>query len=133
MVIEPSWPVFMACSMSSAAPSRTSPTMIRSGRIRSALRTRSRIGDLAAPLDVGRARLEPQHVLLAQLQFGRVLDRDDPLVRRGRRTDSTFSVVVLPEPVPPPITMFSRPRTQARSRSATGGVMVPKLDQVVRP
>ena len=39
---EPSCPVFMACSMSSASPPRTSPTMIRSGRMRSALRTRSR-------------------------------------------------------------------------------------------
>ena len=43
VVSEPSWPVFMACSMSSAAPSRTSPTMMRSGRMRSALRTRSRM------------------------------------------------------------------------------------------
>ena len=41
--IEPSWPVFIACSMSRAAASRISPTTIRSGRIRSALRTRSRI------------------------------------------------------------------------------------------
>ena len=41
VVIEPSWPVFIACSMSSASAPRTSPTMIRSGRMRSALRTRS--------------------------------------------------------------------------------------------
>ena len=38
----PSWPVFIACSMSSASSPRTSPTMMRSGRIRSALITRSR-------------------------------------------------------------------------------------------
>ena len=31
----------------------------------------------------------------------------------GMKEDSTFSVVVLPEPVPPLMTMFSRPRTQA--------------------
>jgi len=43
----------------------------------------------------------------------------------GTKDESTFSVVVLPEPVPPPITIFSRPRTQAWSRCATGGVMVP--------
>src|SRR5664280_56669 len=42
--IEPSWPVFIAWSMSSASPPRHSPTMIRSGRIRRALRTSSRIG-----------------------------------------------------------------------------------------
>ena len=35
---EPSWPVFMAWSMSRASAPRTSPTMMRSGRMRSALR-----------------------------------------------------------------------------------------------
>src|SRR3989442_1499570 len=40
--IDPSWPVFMAWSMSSDSPPRTSPTMMRSGRMRRLLRTRSR-------------------------------------------------------------------------------------------
>ena len=31
----------------------------------------------------------------------------------GMKPDSTFSSVVLPAPVPPEITMFSRARTQA--------------------
>ena len=35
------------------------------------------LGDLALALDVGRARLEPGDVLLLELQFGRILDRDD--------------------------------------------------------
>ena len=48
----------------------------------------------------------------------------------GTNADSTFSVVVLPEPVPPPITMFSRPSTQTRSRSATWGVMRAETDEV---
>ena len=39
---EPSCPVFIAWSMSSASPPRTSPTTIRSGRMRSAFRTRAR-------------------------------------------------------------------------------------------
>jgi len=43
VVKDPSWPVFMACNMSRAAPSRTSPTTMRSGRIRRAFMTRSRI------------------------------------------------------------------------------------------
>ena len=34
VVSDPSWPVFMACSMSSASSPRTSPTMMRSGRMR---------------------------------------------------------------------------------------------------
>ncbi len=43
VVSEPSWPVFRAWSMSSASPPRTSPTTMRSGRMRSALRTSCRI------------------------------------------------------------------------------------------
>jgi len=43
VVSDPSWPVFMAWSMSSASPPRTSPTTIRSGRMRSALITSWRI------------------------------------------------------------------------------------------
>ena len=39
----PSWPVFIACSISSASAPRTSPTMILSGRIRSADLIRSRM------------------------------------------------------------------------------------------
>ena len=42
-------------------------------------------GDLTLALDVVRARLEPQHVTLVQLQLGGVLDRDDALVVGHRR------------------------------------------------
>ena len=53
---EPSWPVLSAWSMSSVSAPRTSPTMMRSGRMRSELRTRSRIetSPLPSTLD-GRA------------------------------------------------------------------------------
>ena len=50
---EPSWPVFSAWSMSSASPPRTSPTTMRSGRIRSAVRTRSRTETAPAPSAFG--------------------------------------------------------------------------------
>ncbi len=40
---EPSWPVVIAWSMSRASPARHSPTMIRSGRMCRALRSRSRM------------------------------------------------------------------------------------------
>ena len=39
--------------------------------------------DLAPALDVGRAGLEAEHVLLVELQLLGVLDRDDALVGRG--------------------------------------------------
>ena len=41
--------------------------------------------DLAAPLQVGRARLEAHHVALAQAQLGGVLDGHDPLRARESR------------------------------------------------
>ena len=80
VVSEPSWPVFMAWSMSSASPPRHSPTMMRSGRIRRAFLTRSRMRDLALALDVRRTRLQAHHVVLLELQLGGVLDGDDALV-----------------------------------------------------
>ncbi len=43
VVKEPSWPVFIACSISKASPARTSPTTMRSGRIRNEFTTRSRM------------------------------------------------------------------------------------------
>ena len=78
--IEPSWPVFMAWSMSRASPERTSPTMMRSGRMRRELRTSSRMGIAPLPSMFGRAGLERDDVLLAELQLGGILDRHDALV-----------------------------------------------------
>ena len=49
VVIDPGWPVFMAWSISRASPPRTSPTMIRSGRILSVFTSRSRIVTCPVP------------------------------------------------------------------------------------
>ena len=107
VVSEPSWPVFMACSMSSASPPRHSPMMIRSGRMRRALRTRSVA--VIAPLP--------------SMFGGRVSSRttwscwscnsaaSSIVTMRSvfeMKLDSVFSSVVLPEPVPPEMMMFSR-------------------------
>ena len=97
VVIEPSWPVFMACSMSSAAPSRTSPTTMRSGLMRRAFLTRSRMAMRPSALDVGRSRLEAQHVVLVRLgsaASSMVMMRSSS----GRKEEMTLSVVVFPEP-----------------------------------
>ena len=45
----------------------------------------------------------------------------------GMAADSTFRVVVLPEPVPPEMRMFSLPRTQASRNWPAFGVSVPNL------
>ena len=80
------------------------------------------LADRALAFHVGRARLEPRHVLLAELEFGRVLDRDDPLVAREMKQDSTLSSVVLPAPVPPLIRQFSWRSTQCDRNSSIGCV-----------
>ena len=82
VVIEPAWPVFMAWSMSSASAPRHSPMMMRSGRIRRALRTQVAGRHRALAFDVRRPRFQADDVVLLQLQFGRVLDRHDALVVR---------------------------------------------------
>ena len=82
VAIEPSWPVFIACSMSKASSPRHSPMMMRSGRMRSAFLTSSRwrISPLPSMLG-GRVSMRADMRLL-QLQLGGVLDGDQALVLR---------------------------------------------------
>ena len=80
VVSEPSWPVFIAWSMSSVSPQRHSPTTMRSGRMRRQFFTRSRMVIAPLPSRFGGRRLQLHPVLLRQLQLGRVLDGDDALV-----------------------------------------------------
>ena len=68
--------------------------------------------DLAVALDVLRARLEAEDVVLVELELGGVLDRDDPVGVRGSTAESAFSSVVLPVPVPPEMRMLSSALTQ---------------------
>ena len=117
VVIDPSWPVFMACIMSRASPPRTSPTTILSGRMRRAFRTRSRIVTSPRPSMFG-GRYSRRTTCGCWSRSS----AESSIVRMrsssGRNDDSTFSVVVFPAPVPPETRMFRRPRTQA-SRSST--------------
>ena len=116
--IEPSWPVFIAWSMSSAAASRTSPTTIRSGRMRSALRTRSRMRTSPRPSMFGgrdSRRRTCSWCSWSSAASSMVTIRSFA----GMKLDSTLSVVVLPAPVPPLTRMLSLPRTQAARKSAT--------------
>ena len=80
--------------------------------------------DLALALEVRRASLERDDVFLPELQLCSVLDRHDALVVRDER-ESTFSVVVLPEPVPPDTKRLSRTSMHAFRKSNISGVAVP--------
>ena len=85
VVSEPSWPVFMACSMSTASAPRTLAHDDAVGPHTQRVDQQQPLGHLARALDVGRAGLQPDHVGLAELELGRVLDRDDPLGGRDER------------------------------------------------
>ena len=103
---DPSWPVFIAWSMSSASAPRTSPTMMRSGRIRSALRTQVARHDLALALDVGAAGSRAGRRAAAARRSSAASSMVTMRSLSGIIADSTLSSVVLPLPVPPLTRMF---------------------------
>ena len=77
--------------------------------------------DLALALDVLRARLEPQHVPLVELELGRVLDRDDPVRVRDRRATARSAASSCRCPCRRRSRMLSSAWTQ-RSRKSTVSV-----------
>ena len=105
--IEPSWPVFIAASRSKHSWPRISPRMMRSGRIRSALMTRSRMVIAPWPSRLGgrvssgsqcgccRRSSAASSMVMTRSPGSIIFDR-------------ALSIVVLPEPVPPEMTMFMR-------------------------
>jgi len=116
VVSEPSWPVFMAWSMSSASPPRTSPTMIRSGRMRRALITSWRIVTCPLPSMLGgraSSRTRCFWFNCNSAESSIVTMRSE----EGKKLESMLSRVVLPVPVPPETTIFCRAVTQARRKS----------------
>ena len=128
--IEPSWPVFMAWSMSSASPERHSPTMIRSGRMRRALRTSSRIGIAPLPSMLGG---RDSRVTTCSWRSWSSAASSIVTIRSsfGMNDERTLRVVVLPEPVPPETKMFRRASTHARRKSNMSGGRRPEPDEVV--
>jgi hypothetical protein len=86
------------------------------------------LADGALAFEVGRPALQAGHVLLLDLQLGGVFDGDDALAAE-MNPESTFSSVVLPEPVPPETTMFSRaaPRCAGSPASAASAPMAQQV------
>ena len=125
VVSDPSWPVFMAWSMSRASPPRHSPTIMRSGRIRRQFFTRSRI--VTAPLPSmfgGRASRRTTCGC-----WRRSSAASSTVIMRslcGMYPESRLRSVVLPDPVPPATMMFLRRMTQSFMNSAALRVHVPK-------
>ena len=122
VVMLPSWPVFIAWSMSSVSEPRHSPMMIRSGRIRRALRTRSRVVTSPVPsMLAGRVSIRTTCGCWSRSSAASsiVATRSSS----GMKAERAFSSVVLPLPVPPEMTMLIRALTQAERKSSISGVI----------
>jgi hypothetical protein len=116
---DPSWPVFMAVSMSMASPPRISPRMMRSGRIRRQFLTRSRC--VISPLP---SRFEGRVSRRTTWFCWSCSSAESSIVMirswSGMNDEHTLSSVVFPEPVPPEMMVFRRERTHPRSTSRIG-------------
>ena len=96
--------------------------MIRSGRIRRAVAHQVGGRDRALAFDVRRARFQPHDVVLLQLQVRPRLRSSRCGRRSEMKLDSVLSSVVLPEPVPPEMMMFSRALMAPSSSITISGV-----------
>jgi hypothetical protein len=122
VVSDPSWPVFMACSMSSASSPRTSPQMMRSGRIRRLLINSSRCFTAPVPSRLG-GRVSSR-TTCGCFNCNSAASSMVTIRSRGEmKADRALSRVVLPAPVPPEMMMFSRAFTAASSSSIMAGVV----------
>ncbi len=119
----------MACSMSSASAPRTSPTRIRSGRMRKLFLTRSRCVSSPRPsLFAGRVSIR------ATCGCWRMSSAESSIVTirssDGIDFDSAFSKVVFPAPVPPEIMKLMRDATAACKNSAICGESEPLFNRL---
>ena len=122
--IEPSWPVFMACRRSIASGPRTSPRMMRSGRMRSAFFTRSRMLTSPLPSRLG-GRVSSRTTCGCCMRSSAASSMVTTRSPLSIMPESALSSVVLPEPVPPDTTRFSRQRAAMRSTVAMAAEMLP--------
>lgn len=123
---EPSCPVFMACNISSASAPRTSPTTIRSGRIRSADLIRSLM--LMAPLPSGPAFRVSRRTRFWIFLICSSAESSMVMIRSslGIKFDKAFKKVVFPLPVPPLTKILYLALTSVSSTCATSSVSEPK-------
>src|ERR1700722_19846268 len=116
----------MACSKSKASGPRTSPTMMRSGRMRRQFFTRSRMVTWPSPSRFG-GRVSRRTTCgccnCSSAASSQVTIRSSSSMKRVRQLSS----VVLPEPVPPEISVFTRQRPMILRISAPSGEIEPNL------
>jgi hypothetical protein len=121
----PGRPELSAISRSRLSAWRTSPTMIRDGRIRRASLTRRRSGISPVP-----SRLGCRHCIDTTSRSGTLSSKTSSQVmtrsRPGSAAARQLSSVVLPAWVPPATRMFSPLAAAAARNVAAGAVRVPR-------
>ena len=124
VVSEPSWPVFIAWSMSRASPPRHSPTTMRSGRMRRQFLTRRRID--TSPFPSALAGLASMRTTWLCWSFSSS-ESSTVMMRSSGPMQSEMALRsdVLPEPVPPETTMFFLKATHASMNFIISGLMEP--------
>ena len=115
VVIDPSWPVFMALKHVDHFLAAGFPlTMIRSGRIRSAFLRQSRWVTAPLPSTFGGAAFHPAHMDLLKLEFRGILDRQGMRSLLSMKDDSALRRwSSCPRPVPPETMTLRRVATAA--------------------
>ena len=106
VVIEPSWPVFMACSMSSASPPRTSPMMTRSGRMRRLFLTSARCEISPLPSTLG-GRVSSRTTCCCCNCNSAASSMVTTRSEGGMKPDIILSSVVFPLPLGPTISVLA--------------------------
>ena len=119
----PSWPVFIACSMSNASAAADLADDDAVGPHAQRVANQVALGDLATSLQAGRAGFHAHHMRLLQLQFGGILDGDDALAVIDRSRHGVHQRG-LAGPVPPEMMMLRRARPAISSRGAYDLVFV---------
>ncbi len=120
----PSWPTFMAWSMSMASTPRTSPTMMRSGRMRRVLVTRSRRVTSGRPA-ASRTRVRRYMTWGWGRVISGVSSRTMTRSSLGMSAPRALRSVVLPELVPPMMRMLRWCLTANLRNEAQPKVMAP--------
>ncbi|MNR02168.1 hypothetical protein D3C85_1180100 [compost metagenome] len=118
--------MFIACIISITSAPRTSPTMIRSGRMRRLLRSRSRMDTTPAPSKPP-GRLSRRTTWLVPSESSAVSSMVMTRSLAGMKLASALSSEVLPELVPPLTRMLQRARTAISRSCAMPASKVPSF------